>query len=272
MSASRRWFAHLREAPPFVTGKVLGAVCITLLLCIWWLLTRGDTAEERILTPLILPSPGEVWGSVGELLDERNLIGAALASLKRVVLGFGLAVLVAVPAGVLAASWRGLEAFWAPLVLFGRNIPIAALIPLTLVWFGISETQKIMFIFIASVPFIFSDTVASVLAIPQRYVETAETLGASQFQIVRKVLVPLALPDIYTSLRFLFGLAFGYIMLAEVINADEGLGHILNVAQRRGGEPEIVILVLISIGILAYLIDRMLVFFQRGFFPYRKDI
>lgn len=272
MSTPRSWFSRLRETPPFWTGKLLGLLSIALVLLIWWVVTRGETTEERILTPLVLPSPGEVWGSISELFNDRNLIGAALASLRRVVLGFGLAILVAVPAGVMAASWRGLEAFWSPLVLFGRNIPIAALIPLTLVWFGISEMQKIMFIFFASVSFIFSDTVAAVLAIPQRYVETAQTLGASKLQIVRKVLVPLALPDIYTSLRFLFGLAFGYIMLAEVINADAGLGHILNVAQRRGGEPEIVILVLLSIGILAYLIDRLLVFFQRGLFPYRKDI
>jgi len=99
-------------------------------------------------------------------------------------------------------------------------------------------------------------------------VETAQTLGASSWQIVSKVLLGLALPDIVDSLRHLFGLAFGYIMLAELINAQHGLGYLLMTSQRRGLSEHIV-LILIIIGLLAYGIDRLLVWFQRGVFPYR---
>ena len=98
--------------------------------------------------------------------------------------------------------------------------------------------------------------------------ETAQTLGASSWQIVSKVLLGLALPDIVDSLRHLFGLAFGYIMLAELINAQHGLGYLLMTSQRRGLSEHIV-LILIIIGLLAYGIDRLLVWFQRGVFPYR---
>ena len=147
------------------------------------------------------------------------------------------------------------EAAGAPLALFGRNLPVAALIPLTILWFGIDETQKVMFIFIACVPFVYSDAVAAIASVPDRYVETAQTLGATSLQIVRKVLVALALPDIYNSLRHLFGLAFGYIMLAELINAQHGLGYLLMTSQRRG-LSEHIILILIIIGLLAYGIDR----------------
>jgi ABC-type nitrate/sulfonate/bicarbonate transport system permease component len=120
------------------------------------------------------------------------------------------------------------------------------------------------------VPFVFSDASAAVISVSDRYVETAQTLGASDGQIVRKVLVPLALPDIFTSLRSLFGIAFGYIMLAELINARYGLGYLLSVSQRRGHTDHI-FLVLIIIGLLAYAIDRVLLFFQRGLFPYRMS-
>jgi NitT/TauT family transport system permease protein len=103
----------------------------------------------------------------------------------------------------------------------------------------------------------------------QRYVETAQTLGASSPQIVARVLVPLALPDIYESLRHLFGLAFGYIMLAELINAEYGLGYLLATSQRRG-LTEHIFLILMVIGLLAFGIDRLLLWLQRGLFPYRN--
>ncbi|MCB1588687.1 MAG: ABC transporter permease subunit, partial [Xanthomonadales bacterium] len=94
-------------------------------------------------------------------------------------------------------------------------------------------------------------------------------LGASDKQIVMKVLVPLALPDIYRSLRSLFGLAFGYIMLAELINAPQGLGAMLNVSQRRG-LTEHIFLILIVIGLLAWTIDYTLGRLEKKLFPYRQ--
>ena len=139
------------------------------------------------------------------------------------------------PLGILAGSWRVVEAAGAPLALFGRNLPVAALIPLTILWFGIDETQKVMFIFIACVPFVYSDARARRSpACPIATSRPRRRSGASSLQIVTKVLVALALPDIYNSLRHLFGLAFGYIMLAELINAEHGLGYLLMTSQRRG--------------------------------------
>ena len=258
---------ELRASPPRTVRYLLGAGGLALLLLVWWLVTIGPV-ETRIVSPVVLPSPAEVFGSFGSLLNERALVQSIAATLKRVLLGFGLAILVGVPLGIAAGSWRVFEAASAPLALFGRNLPVAALIPLTILWFGIDETQKVMFIFIACVPFVYSDTVRAIGSVPDRYVETAETLGASRWQIMTKVLVALALPDIYNSLRHLFGMAFGYIMLAELINASYGLGYLLMTSQRRG-LSEHIILILMVIGLLAFAIDRMLYFFQRGLFPYR---
>ena len=258
----------LRLAPPRLIRYLAGAGAIGLILLLWWAATRGADVESRLVSPVILPSPGEVFGSFPSLLNERALLQSIAATLKRVLIGFGLAVIVGVPLGILAGAWRIFEAAGAPLALFGRNLPVAALIPLTILWFGIDETQKVMFIFIACVPFVYSDAAAAIANVPDRYVETAQTLGATSFQIVRKVLVALALPDIYSSLRHLFGLAFGYIMLAELINAQHGLGYLLMTSQRRG-LSEHIILILMIIGLLAYGIDRVLFWFQRGLFPHR---
>jgi ABC-type nitrate/sulfonate/bicarbonate transport system permease component len=273
-SLPRRLFSSgglfaIRVAPPRAVRLALGAGAVAFLVLLWWLATLGAEPEARFISPVILPSPGEVLASFPSLLNERALVQGIAATLKRVLLGFGLAIVSGVPLGIIAGAWRVVEASAAPVALFGRNLPVAALIPLTILWFGIDETQKVMFIFIACMPFVYSDTVRAIANIADRYVETAQTLGASSRQIVAKVLVALALPDIYDSLRHLFGMAFGYIMLAELINATYGLGYLLMTSQRRG-LSEHIILVLLIIGLLAYGIDRALVWLQRGLFPYRR--
>jgi len=258
----------LRFAPSPMTRRLVGAGALGVILVVWFLTTLGANPEDRLVSPVILPSPVEVIRSFPTLLNERALLQSIAATLRRVLFGFGLAAAIGVPLGIAAGAWRVIEAAGAPLALFGRNLPVAALIPLTILWFGIDEKQKVMFIFIACVPFVYSDTVATIASVPERYVETAQTLGATQWQIVRKVLVALAIPDIYNNLRHLFGLAFGYIMLAELINAQYGLGYLLMASQRRG-MSEHIIAILIIIGFLAWGIDRVLYWFQRGLFPYR---
>jgi NitT/TauT family transport system permease protein len=265
---SRTSLFRLRAAPSLVTRRLVGVGGLGVLVLLWWLATSGLGSEDRLISPIILPSPAEVVRSFPSLWRDRALVASIAATLQRVLVGFGLAAAVGVPLGIIAGSWRVVEAAGAPLALFGRNLPVAALIPLTILWFGIDETQKIMFIFIACIPFVYSDAVAAVANVPERYIETAQTLGASPLQIVGKVLIALALPNIYDSLRHLFGLAFGYIMLAELINAQHGLGYLLMTSQRRG-LSEHIILILIIIGLLAYGIDRLLAWLQRGLFPYR---
>jgi len=257
----------LRQDPPRWEAYIWGVCGILAVLGVWWLATLGE-ADERFVSPVILPSPGEVAASFKSLWFERALMRSIVASLGRVVAGFALAALVGIPLGVLAASFRRVGALMEPLVVFGRNVPIAALIPLTLLWFGTGEAQKMMFIFMACVAFIVFDSASSVSGVASRYVDTAYTLGASRGQVITKVLLPLSLPDIFNSLRLLFGLAFGYVMLAELIDAERGLGHIILMSQRRGPR-EHMLLVLIVIAIVAFSIDRGLMALQRRFFPYR---
>lgn len=243
----------------------VGAVAVIVLF--WAVLTWGS-AEERVLSPLVMPSPGEVVSEVRSLWFDAALTRSTFWSLQRILLGFGLALLVGIPLGILSGCVRLVEAVLKPPTLFLRNVPIAALIPLSLVWFGLGETQKVFFIFIACVAFVVFDTTRAILEVEQRFVETALTMGANRRQVVSKVLVPLALPDIFNSARLLFGLAFGYIVLAELIDAKFGLGYIIQVAQRRGPREHIY-LVLLVISMLAFSIDRGLYALQRYLFPYR---
>src|SRR5262245_54918667 len=248
-------------------GVLVQIASIAVLLLVWTLLTWGEP-EKRVLAPLTLPSPAEMASKLHSLWFEAALTRSTGWSLGRILAGFGLAAMIGIPLGIAAGCFRTVEAALGPLTLFLRNVPIAALIPLTLVWFGLGETQKVFFIFIACVGFVIFDTTRAVLDVDQRFVDTAYTLGAPRRDVIRKVLIPLALPDVMNSLRLLFGVAFGYIVLAELIDAKFGLGYIIQVAQRRGPREHIY-LVLVIISLLAFGIDRLLLAAQKRLFPYR---
>lgn len=269
------WWKTLRADPPVHIRMALGIGFIAVIFGLWYLVTVGDPVD-RIISPVRLPSPGEVFGSMfggtAPFVDQPlSPFDSFMASLQRVFLGVALATVVGVGLGILAAAQRGVAAALAPMVIFLRSIPMGALVPITLLLFSLGENQKTMFIFLAVVAFVFSDTVKAVASVPERYVETAQTLGASRFQIVRKVLIPLALPDIFTSLRFQLGLALGYIMLAEEINTTLGIGRIIKVAQDKG-HSEHIYLVLFLIAVIAFGMDLLLRTIQRGVFPWRRDL
>ena len=333
----------IRDAPSYAEGFVFGAACIGFVLFVWWLLTVGE-GDARLVDAYTLPSPRDTFGSFPELW-KRELSRSIVISLARVLGGFMLAAAIGVPLGVISGSYLRAGAFFKPLVIFGRSIPIAALIPLTMVWFGLGEFNKVMFIFLATVAFVIFDTVNTVHAVPDKFIDTAYTLGAKPsrkkgariaafaglayglllmfgwnllsennagvltaeasdaatpswfafllttaawgrltlgfaigfalwfpiagHQILRKVILPLALPDIVNSLRLIFGLAFGYIMLAEVINAKTGIGALIINSQRRGFQEHIY-LCLFIITLLAWAIDRSIKLLQRQIFPHIK--
>ncbi len=316
-----RWLT-IRDRPEQLTRILLGCGCIALVLGIWFFLTAGERAEDRIVAPVVLPSVTETAGSFPSLWKDRALSRSASISIARVLSGFLLAAAIGVPLGVIAACYPRVDAFLKPLTTFGRSVPVVTLVPLTILWFGgVGETQKVLFIFIACIAFVLFDAVRSVNAISNSYLDTAYTLGARRdikggarraailaliygvvfglasywmtggyltgavigvvvgfllwlpvysHQAIGKVLFPLALPEIANSLRLLFGLGFGYIVLAEVIGQTRGLGQIIAVSQRLD-KKEHVYLILIVITLIAFTIDRAAYWLQRRLFPYVQN-
>ena len=263
------WF-KLRKPGPMWESFLLGAACIALFFALWWFVTRGESGEQRIVGPLTLPSPVETFHVSRELFSpEVDTVSNTLVTLRRVCLGFLLAIAIGVPLGVLAGCYPRFNAFLSPLIMFGRNIPLAAVLPLLVFMFS-GEQRKVMFIFIACVAFIIADTAQAIMDVAERYVDTAYTLGASRWQTIVKVLVPLAMPAIFGSFRVLFGLAFGYIMLAESMkNPGDvgGLGFEINTFQRRQLREHIYLIILL-IPLVALAVDLVLFWIQRQLFPH----
>jgi ABC-type nitrate/sulfonate/bicarbonate transport system permease component len=261
-------FFKIRNEPTIFGRAFMTALCLGGVAALWFYVTKGATAEDRIVSPTTIGSPREVFGSFPSLWFDRALTRNLLVSLWRVIQGFGLAVLVGVPIGILCGAYRRIDAFFAPISIFGRNVPVVALVPLALLWFGTGEAPKIGFLFIACVAFVLFDASRAVGDVGSDYLDTAYTLGASRRQVLTKVVIPLAMPDIFNSVRLLFGLAFGYIIVAEALDMDSGIGVLIMQSQRRGPR-EHVYLILLFITVVAYALDRVLYFVQRRLFPYR---
>jgi len=251
----------------------LGLTCafIGLLFLAWWFVTRGQTVEDRILAPLILPSPLEVLKAFPPLHFDQGLVRSALTSFLRVTLGFSLATIVALPLGIYMATFPPVAAFFRPLSLIGAYVPIVVFVPLTLAWFGLSETQKVGFLFIGCFVALLPLVIKEIANVPAAYLDVAMTKGASQWQLVRHVLFQVAQANIWQHLRGVYGVGWGWIILAEVVNAERGLGYLISISERRGHTAAI-FAVIIVIVFIAVACDQLWKLGGTLLFPYlRKE-
>lgn len=260
-------FTAIRKPVNRPVALLLGCVPFVVVLGIWTLLTRGEP-EQRVLSITILPSPEEVWASLSSLLEAHVIVPSTMASLMRVVKGFIIGACLAIPIGVLMGAFSGWRSIFNPVSAIGGYTPIPALIPLTLVWFGIDELQKVMFLALATFVYLLPLTVAAMDRIDHVYLQTADTLGAGTWKKLTKVMIPMSMPEIFDAIRLCFGIGWAYIILAEAINAKSGLGNLILIRQRQGPK-EHVYWVLIVIILIAFAMDKMLEIAGKMLFPYR---
>jgi NitT/TauT family transport system permease protein len=238
---------EVREPLPQRKARALALAGLLSFLGVWCVLSYAD-----IIPSVILPSPTEVLRAFPVLHFEEALVRSAGWSLYRVGMGFILSALVAIPLGLLMGTFPAVKHFLAPLVDPLRFLPISALVPLFLVWFGIEETMKIMLLFVGIFVYLLPLVVEAVENVDDVYLQTATTLGATRWQLVRHVLVPGSLPAIGEALRVMNGIGWTYVILAEIVNARLGLGHIITVAGKRSHVDQIFagVLVILFIGVV----------------------
>jgi len=243
-----------REPVPQQKARALALAGLMSFLGVWCVLSYAG-----IIPAVILPSPSEVLRAFPVLHFEEALVRSAGWSLYRVGMGFVLSAVVAIPLGLLMGTFPAVKHFLSPLVDPLRFLPISALVPLFLVWFGIEETMKIMLLFVGTFVYLLPLVVEAVENVDDVYLQTATTLGASRGQLVRHVLVPGSLPAIGEALRVMNGIGWTYVILAEIVNARLGLGHIITVAGKRSHVDQIFagVLVILFIGVVTDWMIRM---------------
>lgn len=246
---------NVREAVGERRARALALAGLVTFLGIWAALSYAD-----LVPSVILPSPTEVLQAFPVLHFQEALVRSAGWSLYRVTMGFLLSGLVAIPLGLLMGTFPAVKHFLSPLVDPLRFLPISALVPLFLVWFGIEETMKIMLLFVGTLVYLLPLVVEAVEGVDDVYLQTATTLGATRWQLVRHVLVPGSLPAIGEALRVMNGIGWTYVILAEIVNARYGLGHIITVAGKRSHVDQIFagVIVILAIGVASDVVIRII--------------
>jgi NitT/TauT family transport system permease protein len=226
MSRRNNSLFSIRSPLPKTTAFVLGFVAPALVLGVWCGLTYGNLVQ-----PDFLPKPTEVIRGTLQLFIQYDLGTAIVVSTRRIAIAFLLASALALPLGVLMGAFDPINRFFEPIMAPLRYMPISAFIPLLILWFGIYEKQKIAFLFLGVFVYLLPVVVSSIRLVPEELVQTALTLGATKLQVIRTVLVPAALPEIFDSFRVMNAIAWTYVILAEAVNPEHGLGYMVELAR-----------------------------------------
>jgi NitT/TauT family transport system permease protein len=260
----------VRGSLPYARALGLTALFVGLILAVWWFVTRGAPGE-RLVQQLILPSPMEVLNAFLPLHVQQGLVRSAFSSWLRVTSGFALAALVALPLGVYMATFPPIAAFFRPLALAGAYVPIVVFIPLSMTWFGTGETQKIGFLFIGCFVALLPLVIKDIADVPAAFLDVAVTKGASQWQLVRHVLFPVAQANIWDHLRGVYGVGWGWIIMAEVfVRPEYGLGALIGNSERRS-HTDAIFAVIMVIVLIAVACDQLWRLGGELLFPYRQS-
>ncbi|MCT0217705.1 ABC transporter permease [Synechococcus sp. CS-1329] len=237
------------ERPALRSPWLLGPLGIAAVLLAWSLISLSGAVD-----PLFLPSPPAVWQAVVEQFQEGILVADAIASIRRVFLGFALSAALALPLGIAMGSNPLICRLLEPLLGLIRYMPAPAFIPLLIIYFGLGELPKVLLIFIGTFFFNTLMIMDAVKFVPQELLETALTLGGRGLPILTRVVAPYIAPQVIDAYRINMASAWNLVIVAELVAANEGLGKRISLAQRFLRTDEIFV-GLIVIGLIGLLID-----------------
>ncbi len=244
------------------TKLALGILFFVLFVAIWAAATFGGFVPKTFLAdPLSMVREGV------DLFVEQGFVRDIGITVWRVVGGFVLAAVVAVPLGIAMGTYRPVGAFFEPFVSFARYLPASAFIPLLILWAGIGELQKLLVIFIGSFFQLVLMVAVTVGSTRRDLVEAAYTLGARASGVVARVLLPSSAPTIAESLRLVLGWAWTYVIVAELIGASTGIGHMITDSQALLDTGQIIFGIVV-IGVIGLVSDYLFKVVNQRLFPW----
>ncbi|MEE4999791.1 taurine ABC transporter permease TauC [Pseudomonas alliivorans] len=255
-----------RQPRLHLSTRAISVVTLVVLLALWWAVTAAELIE-----PLFLPPPSAVLEKAWLLLTKGYMDSTLWqhlgASLQRIGLGLGAAILTAIPVGIAIGYNRIAQGILDPLIEFYRPIPPLAYLPLIVIWFGIGEFSKVLLIYLAIFAPIAIATATGVRTVDPARVRAAQSLGATRWQLIRHVILPSALPDILTGIRIGLGVGWSTLVAAELIAATSGLGFMVQSAAQFL-VTDVVVLGILVIAIIAFVMELSLRALQRRLVPW----
>jgi ABC-type nitrate/sulfonate/bicarbonate transport system permease component len=253
------------------TTRTLGIAAVVGVLLLWTVVSATG-----LVGPNKLPSPWQVAKAFAYLAwDGENgrslLFNATLWSVGRVLAAGALVVAIGIPIGVLMGASPRLNATLSPLVDPFRSAPVVALLPIMVMWFGIGEWMKILFLFVGAVVYLIPMVRDAVRAVPQAYWISARDLGATPFEAVRHAVLPLAMPRIADAVIVGVSVMWTYITVAEYVNAREGLGQLIQNARRFSAMDQVFagIIVIVAFALLSY---QLMQYVKKKMYPWETKL
>jgi NitT/TauT family transport system permease protein len=268
-SRRRRGFLQTYLTPkrsiPRSTVLALGVAGFVVIVAFWWLVAfLTDNVS-------LVPFPQSVAPAWIDMVQHQGFLADIGWSTFRIVAGFALAALVAVPLGLLMGSFEIVRAFFQPPINAIRYMPASAFIPLLILLQGLGETEKLTVIWIG----VFFQLVLMVMDIarrvPSEMLNVAYTLGASRWRVFRNVFLPATFPEVVDALRITIGWAWTYLIVAELVAAQAGIGFVILVEQRYF-RPDRIIAAILTIGVLGLITDFLFAVYHRWAFPYVERV
>ena len=269
MAAMNWWNPYAPLSPS--TRRALGIAAVVSVLVLWSVI-----AGTGLVGPNKLPPPWQVAKAFSYLAwDDTTgrslLLNATMWSVGRVVAAALLVVAIGIPVGVLMGAAPRINAFLSPLIDPFRSAPVVALLPIMVMWFGIGESMKVMFLFFGAVVFLIPMVRDAVIAVPQAYWISARDLGATPFEAVRHAVLPMAMPRIADGVIVGVSVMWTYITVAEYVNAREGLGQLIQNARRFSAMDQVFagIIVIIALALITY---SSMQFIKKKLYPWETQL
>ncbi|HEX7127515.1 MAG TPA: ABC transporter permease [Thermodesulfobacteriota bacterium] len=258
MTSTRR----SRRVEPLLTALTIAAILLA-----WYVV-----AEWRLLPELFVPHPESVWLAFQETLTDGyrgpTLLAHLTDSLYRVLVGFGLAVVTAVPLGLAIGYSTKVQAIFDPIIEFYRPLPPLAYYTLLVIWLGIENPSKIALLYLAAFPPLSVSAMAGVRGVSEERIQGARSLGASRWQVFRYVLLPSCLPDIFTGMRVSIGFTYTTLVAAEMVAATSGVGWMVLDASKFL-RSDIIFMGIIVMGLTGVVLDRVIRVAERRLVPWK---